>query len=166
MLSSISSFLPSALQVGNDKSPPHQDSGRQLTQSPTSKEDDEMAIDEHGVKKKKERTNEVSVAKFSQGVVYALGTSTVSLNNRAAWRFRWRTVWQRERKLCHPRVVGITRQPWRIRCPPPRPLLLYGHISVITEDLRVVVLVHTLCVITDYEGMQDLHTCASLHASL
>ncbi len=64
MLSSISSFLPSALQIGNDKSPPHQDSDKHLTQSPTSKDDDDMAIDEHGAKKKKERSNEVSLSHF------------------------------------------------------------------------------------------------------
>ena len=59
MLSSISSFLPSALQIGGDKSQPLQQSPTEITQSPT-KEDEDMAVDEHGVKKKKERTNEVS----------------------------------------------------------------------------------------------------------
>ena len=61
MLSSISSFLPSALQIGNDKSPPPQEPKAQITESPTKDDETEdMAIDEHGVKKKKERTNEVS----------------------------------------------------------------------------------------------------------
>ena len=83
MLSSISSFLPSALQIGNDKSPPHQDSDKQLTQSPTSKDDEDMAVDEHGVKKKKERTNEVSLAKFSPVVSDDLGTLVVRSCNCA-----------------------------------------------------------------------------------
>ena len=58
MLSSISSFLPSALQIGADKSPPSSSQSAPLTESPT-KADEDMAVDEHGVKKKKERTNEV-----------------------------------------------------------------------------------------------------------
>ena len=59
MLSSISSFLPSALHISNDKSPPTADEDRQLTQSPIAKDDEDMTVDEHGVKKKKDRTNEV-----------------------------------------------------------------------------------------------------------
>ena len=60
MLSSISSFLPSALQIGNDKSPPPQEPKAQITESPTKDDETEdMAIDEHGVKKKKERTEEI-----------------------------------------------------------------------------------------------------------
>ena len=58
MLSSISSFLPSALQIGNDKSPPSPtEQQRQLTASPT--KDPDMTGDGSNVKKKKERTNEV-----------------------------------------------------------------------------------------------------------
>ena len=61
MLSSISSFLPSALQIGNDKAQPLQESPTPLVQSPTKEDDaEDMTVDEHGVKKKKERTNEVS----------------------------------------------------------------------------------------------------------
>ncbi|KAJ8454350.1 hypothetical protein ONZ51_g13074 [Trametes cubensis] len=57
MLSSISSFLPSALQIGNDKSPPSPtEQQRQLTASPT--KDPDMTGDGSNVKKKKERTNE------------------------------------------------------------------------------------------------------------
>lgn len=60
MLSSISSFLPAALQIGNDKSPPSTEPDRQLTASPT--KDSDMGADEHGAKKKKERTNEVCLS--------------------------------------------------------------------------------------------------------
>lgn len=62
MLSTISSFLPPALQLGaqdrNANTPPEGDSilGRaQLTEEPKRN----MTVDEHGVKKRKERTNEV-----------------------------------------------------------------------------------------------------------
>ncbi|PIL25841.1 hypothetical protein GSI_11594 [Ganoderma sinense ZZ0214-1] len=71
MLSSISSFLPSALQIGGDK--PHQplqESPTQITQSPT-KDTEDMAVDEHGVKKKKERTNEA----WPHAYLLASGTS-------------------------------------------------------------------------------------------
>ena len=59
MLSSISSFLPSALQIGSEKSPPPSQQPGTLSESPTKADEEDMAVDEHGVKKKKERTNEV-----------------------------------------------------------------------------------------------------------
>ena len=46
MLSSISSFLPSALQIANDKAPAPQADAKQLTESPTSKDEDDMAVGE------------------------------------------------------------------------------------------------------------------------
>ena len=78
MLSSISSFLPSALQIGNDKSPPPQEPKAQITESPTKDDETEdMAIDEHGVKKKKERTNEVSCTSLAPCSSYTPNASIV-----------------------------------------------------------------------------------------
>ena len=68
MLSSISSFLPAALQIGSDKPPPS-DTAATLTASPT-KVTDDMAVDEQGVKKKKDRTNEVSTPSVSLSLLY------------------------------------------------------------------------------------------------
>ena len=60
MLSSISSFLPSALQIGSEKPSSQPHDHQPLSESPTKADTEEdMTVDEHGAKKKKERTNEV-----------------------------------------------------------------------------------------------------------
>ena len=75
MLSSISSFLPSALQIGSEKPSSQPHDHQPLSESPTKADTEEdMTVDEHGAKKKKERTNEVSLAKFSPVVLDDLGT--------------------------------------------------------------------------------------------
>ncbi|KAI0920649.1 hypothetical protein AcV5_010332 [Taiwanofungus camphoratus] len=63
MFQSLSSFLPSALQLGAEKSSPQPDPPIQEYPQVTQSQDPQSqnmlaAVDEHGVKKKKERTNE------------------------------------------------------------------------------------------------------------
>ena len=60
MLSTISSFLPPVLQLDRNTNPPVERETTildrpQLTEEPKRN----MTVDEHGVKKRKERTNEV-----------------------------------------------------------------------------------------------------------
>lgn len=83
MLSSISSFLPAALQISSDKdkSPLLTDEDKQLSDSPiAAKDDEDMAVDEHGVKKKKDRTNEVCLILLRQPTrfLYTIGMSARS----------------------------------------------------------------------------------------
>ncbi len=63
MLSTLSSFLPPVLQLGsqdkNSPTSPHKHTPSHNPDPASNNDDNDMSVDEHGAKKKKERTHEV-----------------------------------------------------------------------------------------------------------
>ncbi|KAH9852957.1 hypothetical protein C2E23DRAFT_859586 [Lenzites betulinus] len=118
-------------EIGNDKSPPATSEPVQLTQSPTKESD--MGVDEHGAKKKKERTNEPDACLPN----FTLGAFEEGSSDAVAYELANTKLWEPLASLRA--LLAITPSPLARRVPPQRVMSSAkhsGHVGAFRERCK------------------------------